>query len=88
MDLIPNFAMETWVLVATSLVLLYILGPIHINFLRSWEFLGQPLCLFWELFCSTLGVFGILTENVMKNTEKCGGCMRGNSPCWSSWIPT
>nr|ABU85106.1 cyp3a43 variant 4 [Pan troglodytes] len=24
MDLIPNFAMETWVLVATSLVLLYI----------------------------------------------------------------
>nr|ABU85105.1 cyp3a43 variant 6 [Pan troglodytes] len=25
MDLIPNFAMETWVLVATSLVLLYIL---------------------------------------------------------------
>ncbi|PNI89750.1 CYP3A43 isoform 2 [Pan troglodytes] len=26
MDLIPNFAMETWVLVATSLVLLYIYG--------------------------------------------------------------
>nr|ABU85102.1 cyp3a43 variant 1 [Pan troglodytes] len=25
MDLIPNFAMETWVLVATSLVLLYII---------------------------------------------------------------
>ncbi|PNJ12158.1 CYP3A43 isoform 4 [Pongo abelii] len=41
MDLIPNFAMETWVLVATSLVLLYM-------------------------------VFGNLTENVMKNMEKCG----------------
>ncbi|XP_050639987.1 cytochrome P450 3A43 isoform X2 [Macaca thibetana thibetana] len=34
-----------------------VMGLIHINFLRSWEFLGQPLCLSWELFCSTLGLY-------------------------------
>lgn len=30
------------------------MGPIHMDFLRSWEFLGQHLCLFLEMFCPTV----------------------------------
>ncbi|XP_042778566.1 cytochrome P450 3A12 isoform X1 [Panthera leo] len=30
------------------------MGPTHMDFLRSWEFLGQNLCLFWELLWGTV----------------------------------
>ncbi|XP_023052980.1 cytochrome P450 3A43 isoform X4 [Piliocolobus tephrosceles] len=113
MDLIPNFAMETWVLVATSLVLLYIYGthshklfkklgipgPTPLPFLGTilfylrrslnkipgWAWWLMPVIpALWEAEAGgspkvrssrpalPTWVFGNLTENVMKNMEKCG----------------
>ncbi|PNJ12159.1 cytochrome P450 3A43 isoform X2 [Pongo abelii] len=113
MDLIPNFAMETWVLVATSLVLLYIYGthshklfkklgipgPTPLPFLGTilfylrrslnkipgWVWWLTPVIpALWEAEAGgspevrssrpalPTWVFGNLTENVMKNMEKCG----------------
>ncbi|XP_077880881.1 cytochrome P450 3A21-like [Ictidomys tridecemlineatus] len=56
--------------------------PILMGYLRSWEYLGQHLCLYLELFCITARVFGSMMSNVMKSMGKCGDCIMVNSLCW------
>ncbi|OBS57025.1 hypothetical protein A6R68_11850, partial [Neotoma lepida] len=76
MELIPNLAMETWVLLATSLVLIYIYGTYSHGIFKKLGIPGpKPLPLFGTIHAYGEGTWKF-DEDCYKNMEKYGGFMK------------
>uniref|UniRef100_A0A8C0NJD5 Cytochrome P450 3A n=1 Tax=Canis lupus familiaris TaxID=9615 RepID=A0A8C0NJD5_CANLF len=82
MDLIPSFSMETWLLLATSLVLLYLYGTYTHGVFKK---LGIPGPTPLPFVGTALGYrkgFSVFDENCFRSMEECGGFMMGDGLCW------
>ncbi|XP_048224124.1 cytochrome P450 3A9-like [Perognathus longimembris pacificus] len=80
MDLIPNFSIETWVLLATSLVLLYLYGTYPHTVFKKLGIPGpKPLPFFGTLLCYRKG-FAVFDTECHKKYGSLWGLYDGRRP--------
>ncbi|KFO37341.1 cytochrome P450 3A9 [Fukomys damarensis] len=80
MDLIPNYSMETWVLLATCLVLLYLYGTSSHGLFKKLGIPGpKPLPFFGNMLTSRKGIWGF-DATCYKKYGKIWGFYDGQQP--------
>ncbi|XP_030619431.1 cytochrome P450 3A24-like [Delphinapterus leucas] len=80
MDLIPSFSVETWVLLATSLVLLYLYGTYSHGLFKKLGIPGpRPLPYFGNILSYQKGIWEF-DNGCFKKYGKMWGCYEGQQP--------